>query len=59
LGTGLGMTVIAEGVETLSQARMVEADGCTDVQGYLVSKPVPVEDIPALLERDFSAMLRR
>jgi EAL domain-containing protein (putative c-di-GMP-specific phosphodiesterase class I) len=59
LGTGLGMTVIAEGVETLGQARMVEADGCTDIQGYLVSKPVPPADVAALLQRDLSEVLRR
>ncbi len=58
-GTGLGMMVIAEGVETLGQARMVEADGCTDIQGYLVGKPIPVEEISALLKRDLSAVLTR
>jgi EAL domain-containing protein (putative c-di-GMP-specific phosphodiesterase class I) len=51
-GTGLGMTVIAEGVETLSQARMVEADGCTGIQGYLLSRPVPAAGVDALLRRD-------
>ena len=59
LGTGLGMTVVAEGVETLSQARMVEADGCGDIQGYLISKPIPAEEVPALLDRDLNAVLTR
>jgi diguanylate cyclase (GGDEF)-like protein len=57
LGTGLGMTVIAEGVETLNQARMVEADGCTEIQGYLVSKPLPAAGVEALLARDLAASL--
>ena len=57
MGTGLGMTVIAEGVETLNQARMVETDGCTDIQGYLVSKPVPAAEVEALLARDMAGVL--
>ena len=57
LGAGLGMAVVAEGVETRGQARMVAADGCTDIQGYLISKPIPAADIRALLARDLSATL--
>src|SRR6185437_7726971 len=57
LGTGLGMTVIAEGVETLAQARMAEAHGCTDIQGYLISKPVPAAAVQALLARDLTDVL--
>ena len=57
LGAGLGMAVIAEGVETRNQARMVEADGCTDIQGYLISKPVPAAEIPELLARDLATIL--
>lgn len=57
LGTGLGMTVTAEGVETLNQARMVEADGCTEIQGYLVSKPIPAAGVDALLARDLASVL--
>lgn len=51
LGAGLGMTVVAEGVETLNQARMVAAHGCTDIQGYLISQPVLRAEIPTLLAR--------
>ncbi len=57
LGTGLGMTVIAEGVETLNQARMVATDGCTDIQGYLISKPLPAAEVEALLARDPAGVL--
>jgi len=46
LGKSLGMTTIAEGVETPEQMQRIRAEGCTDVQGYLISKPVPVEDLP-------------
>lgn len=54
---GLGMTVIAEGVETAGQARMVQADGCNEIQGYLVSQPVPVAGVGALLARDLAEVL--
>ena len=57
VGTGLGMAVIAEGVETRNQARMVEADGCTDIQGYLVGRPVAAEEVTALLARDWAEVL--
>ena len=46
LGKSLGMTTIAEGVETAEQMQRIRAEGCTDVQGYLISKPVPAEDLP-------------
>ena len=51
LGLGLGMTTTAEGVETPQQAALVEADGCTDIQGYLYSRPISPADIDDLLRR--------
>lgn len=54
LGAGLGMSVVAEGVETRHQALIVRGDGCTDIQGYLISRPVPVTEVPGLLTRDLS-----
>jgi EAL domain-containing protein (putative c-di-GMP-specific phosphodiesterase class I) len=56
LGTGLGMTTIAEGVETTRQAALVNAHGCTDIQGYLLSNPIPATEIEAFLIRHASAM---
>jgi diguanylate cyclase (GGDEF)-like protein len=41
LGHSLGLTVIAEGVETEGQRRMLEAWRCDEVQGYLYSRPLP------------------
>ena len=40
LGHGLGLIVIAEGVETTAQAALLSTMGCDEVQGYLYSKPV-------------------
>jgi EAL domain-containing protein (putative c-di-GMP-specific phosphodiesterase class I) len=48
LGRSLGMTTVAEGVETEDQMRRIRAEGCTDVQGYLVSRPIPAEALLAL-----------
>jgi diguanylate cyclase len=38
-----GMTVIAEGVETVAQLEFLKSLGCEDFQGYLFSKPVPAD----------------
>ncbi|WP_244507800.1 putative bifunctional diguanylate cyclase/phosphodiesterase [Methylobacterium phyllostachyos] len=45
LGKSLGMTTVAEGVETAEQMQRIRLEGCTDVQGYLISRPVPTEDL--------------
>lgn len=49
LGCSLGMTTIAEGVETAEQLRLIQREGCTEAQGYLFSPAVPVEEIPDLV----------
>ncbi|MBS7540570.1 putative bifunctional diguanylate cyclase/phosphodiesterase [Ancylobacter lacus] len=42
LGRSLDIKVLAEGVETLEQLRLLEAEGCHEVQGYLLGRPQPV-----------------
>ena len=51
LGHNLRLEVIAEGTETLEQMDFLRREGCTAAQGYLFSRPVPAEAIPALLQR--------
>ncbi|MCC7339267.1 MAG: EAL domain-containing protein [Pirellulaceae bacterium] len=41
LGSGLGLTLVAEGVETEQQADFLRDAGCDVLQGYLIGKPVP------------------
>ncbi len=43
LGKSLGMTTTAEGVETEDQLTQLRREGCTEVQGYLFSKPTSAE----------------
>jgi EAL domain-containing protein (putative c-di-GMP-specific phosphodiesterase class I) len=45
----LGMTVVAEGIETLEQYRMLRGMGCRLGQGFLFAKPLSVEDVSQLL----------
>ena len=45
----LNLNVIAEGVETEEQWKFLEKMGCTHYQGYLFSKPVPIDQFDALL----------
>ena len=45
----LGLTVIAEGVETSEQEKCLLSEGCTHLQGYLYSKPIPIEQLETLL----------
>jgi diguanylate cyclase (GGDEF)-like protein len=49
MGKALGMTVIAEGVETVEQAAFLRNHGCDEMQGFLFSKAVPPQELAALL----------
>jgi len=56
LGANLGMTTTAEGVETGEQVAKLRAEGCTEVQGYLFSPPIPAREVDPLL-RDLSRLV--
>ena len=49
LGSGLGMDVVAEGIETDEQLRFAVAAGCGFGQGYLFARPLPAEQVRPLL----------
>ena len=49
LGAGLGMKVIAEGVEDEHQLAFLRQAGCDQAQGYHIGYPMPAQDVPAYL----------
>jgi diguanylate cyclase (GGDEF)-like protein len=49
IARALGMTTTAEGVETGDQKQLLAALGCDEVQGYLFSAPVPIEQVAAIV----------
>jgi EAL domain-containing protein (putative c-di-GMP-specific phosphodiesterase class I) len=52
LASRLNMATTAEGVETEAQLQIIERLGCTEMQGYLYSRPVPVGQLAGLLSMD-------
>ncbi len=50
LGRGLGMGIVAEGVETEYEAVMMTHFGCTELQGYFFARPMDAESLSAVLE---------
>jgi diguanylate cyclase (GGDEF)-like protein len=55
MGKALGLTVVAEGVETTEQDAFLRGHACDEVQGFLFSKPVRPEDIRSLLRPTVSS----
>ena len=47
LGHGLGLNIIAEGVETAAQLEWLRAHGCDEAQGYHLGRPAPVDELLA------------
>jgi len=50
LGQSLRLTVVAEGIETVRQAELLQSLGCTLAQGYLFSRPLPAREFEAWLD---------
>lgn len=51
MGRGLGMMVIAEGVETQAQRDFLEGEGCFNFQGYFFGRPMPVAELACFFSR--------
>lgn len=52
MAKSLNMDIIAEGVETMQQRQVILDNGCTNYQGYLFGKPIPIAEFDALLKQD-------
>ena len=52
LGHHLQLELLAEGVETMDQAKFLSEHDCNGMQGYLISKPVPAKEIESLFSKD-------
>ena len=52
LGSGLGIPVLAEGVETDAELRFLEGENCNGAQGYLLGRPAPIAHFAHLVSRD-------
>ena len=59
LGEDLGLTLVAEGVETEAQAQCLKSFGCDFAQGFFFSRPIPPAEITALLREQRPAAARR
>ena len=58
LGRALNLTIVAEGVETPEQENFLRAHHCDQVQGYLISKPVPADEFAAFMADHILAGLK-
>ncbi len=59
MGHGLGLTVIAEGVETVEQLDLLAANGCDEIQGYYLSRPVDGHACAVLMATHSPAFIKR
>jgi diguanylate cyclase (GGDEF)-like protein/PAS domain S-box-containing protein len=55
LGRSLGMRTCAEGVETAEQLALLKAEGCDEVQGFYLSRPLPAAEVTRLLDQPAAA----
>ena len=49
IGHSLGLSLVAEGVETQEQLNFLQSQGCEEVQGFLLGRPMPAADVAHLL----------
>ena len=53
----LGLKIISEGVEDIIQARFLQENGCSDMQGFYFCKPLPVEEFEKFSEESIKELL--
>ena len=51
LAHSLKLRVVAEGVETEAQSALLGQNACDEIQGFVLSRPLPSEEVPALIAR--------
>jgi EAL domain-containing protein (putative c-di-GMP-specific phosphodiesterase class I) len=56
MGNSLNLKVIAEGVETAGQFTMLKDRQCTEMQGYLFSRPLPADQMTLFLKEGNAAL---
>jgi ammonium transporter, Amt family len=59
LGTGLGMNIVAEGVETAQEAAFLIEHGCDQLQGFLLGRPQPVGNLARHVPEDVCSDIAR
>ncbi len=57
MAESMGLRVIAEGVESEAQLRFLKSKHCDEVQGYYLSRPLPVGEVATMLHRHQNAMV--
>ncbi|MEM1335976.1 MAG: EAL domain-containing protein, partial [Actinomycetota bacterium] len=50
MGQSLGLDIVAEGVETVEQLRLLREIGCAKAQGFLISHPVPADAVRSTVD---------
>jgi EAL domain-containing protein (putative c-di-GMP-specific phosphodiesterase class I) len=54
----LGLTVVAEGVETVTQVSILNRYGCDELQGYYITRPLEADSLTRFLQSDTLSLLK-